>query len=342
MSSRAPAYSGNGRYAFVSYSHKDSKVVYTVIEQLIQQGYNIWYDEGIPLVSDYGGVLYDRIKNCSAFVLFVSESSVRSDDVEKEAVHAISFKKPIIQIVIDEGAELPSAVAYHLPRSKQYLPLSCEPKEFYSKLTDALSECKDQTGNCSGTIPASPEAVCLPSLKVGDTMQFGRFRWLVLWIEAHRVLLISEQAIILEKYNEKWLVGTSWEECTLRHWLNNKFLSTFFTVDERNRILTVANRNPNNQGVEYDDPTDDRVFCLSIPEAEKYFNGNEQRCAHPTDEAKSSLIFAPSGSCRWWLRTLGHTNSHAAYVDTNGQIIHRGTDVNDGRTFVRPAMFVEL
>ena len=115
MNSKPSSYSGNGPYAFVSYSHQDSHIVYPVIEQLVRQGYNVWYDNGIPLVSDYGGVLYDRIKNCSVFVLFVSLNSVQSEDVAKEAAHAISFKKPIVQVIIDENAELPPSIAFHRP-----------------------------------------------------------------------------------------------------------------------------------------------------------------------------------------------------------------------------------
>lgn len=341
MNSKPSAYNGNGPYAFVSYSHQDSHIVYPVIEQLVRQDYNIWYDDGIPLISDYGEVLYDRIKNCSVFILFVSLSSVRSPDVEKEAAHAISFKKPIVQIFIDKNAELPPSIAYHLPRTHQYLTFGSDPKEFNAKLTAALSECKEQAGFFSHTDTGSNSSL-MPSLNVGDTIAFGRFRWIVLHTELHRALLISEQAIILQKYHEKWLVGTSWEVCSLRHWLNGKFLSSFFTVDERKQILTVTNHNPNSEGIEYDDPTEDRVFCLSIDEAEKYFSGNAQRIVYPTDAAKSSLIFAPSGACRWWLRTTGCTGNHAACIDSDGQIISRGIDVNDGRTFVRPAIYISI
>jgi len=343
MSGRIPAYNGNGQYAFVSYSHKDSHIVYSIIQQLAGMGYNIWYDEGIPLVSDYGGVLYDRIKGCSAFILFVSRNSVQSEDVEKEAIHAISFKKNIVQVVIDEDAQLPSSVAYHLPRSRQYLPLSCEPKEFYSKLTDVLAGCKGQSTN--ETVSTDSDEVSsetASALKAGDELPFGHFQWVVLKAENHRALLISKQAIAVQKYSEKWLTGTSWESCSLRKWLNGKFLSTFFTVDERKRILTAVNRNHNSDGAEYSEPTQDRIFCLSKTEAEELFSSDSQRVTFPSDAAKSSLLFAPSGSCRWWLRTIGIDNSHATIVDTNGQIIARGIDVSDGRTFVRPAFYLEF
>lgn len=144
MKERLPAYSGSGAYAFISYSHKDSRVVYTIIEQLIGSGYNIWYDEGIPLIADYGSVLYEQIKRCCVFVLFISCSSVCSEDVEKEVKHAIGFRKNIVRIVIDEDAELPPSLAYHSPATLQYLPINTEPNEFYRKVFAALAACKDE------------------------------------------------------------------------------------------------------------------------------------------------------------------------------------------------------
>ena len=50
MNRRAPpfkAYQGDEPYIFVSYAHEDSDAVYPEIEWLRDQGFNIWYDEGI-------------------------------------------------------------------------------------------------------------------------------------------------------------------------------------------------------------------------------------------------------------------------------------------------------
>ncbi len=142
---KLPAYSGSGKYVFISYSHKDSeKIVYPIIETLAGRGYNIWYDEGIPLVADYGGVLYRKIRDCSVFVLFVSHNSAKSPDVEKEALHAISFGKPVLQIMIDSDADLPDSVAYHLPPTRNYLSMRTEPQEFYAKLEGIIAECREK------------------------------------------------------------------------------------------------------------------------------------------------------------------------------------------------------
>ncbi len=42
-----PAYKGDEPYIFVSYAHADDEIVYPEIQWLHDQGFNIWYDDGI-------------------------------------------------------------------------------------------------------------------------------------------------------------------------------------------------------------------------------------------------------------------------------------------------------
>ena len=42
-----PAYQGDAPYIFVSYAHDDAALVYPEITRLKEQGFNVWYDEGI-------------------------------------------------------------------------------------------------------------------------------------------------------------------------------------------------------------------------------------------------------------------------------------------------------
>ena len=41
------AYQGDESYIFVSYAHEDSDAVFPEIQWLRDQGFNLWYDEGI-------------------------------------------------------------------------------------------------------------------------------------------------------------------------------------------------------------------------------------------------------------------------------------------------------
>jgi len=42
-----PAYKDDEPYIFVSYPHADDEIVYPEIQWLHDQGFNIWYDDGI-------------------------------------------------------------------------------------------------------------------------------------------------------------------------------------------------------------------------------------------------------------------------------------------------------
>ena len=136
MSEKVAPYEGREPYAFVSYSHKNSDQVYPIIKTLTDMGCRIWYDEGIPLVADYGGVLFNHIRDCAVFIIFKSFESVASPDVDKEIHHAIDFKKKILQVVIDEQAEYPPDIAYHIHKALQYINIRTEPRELYRKLCD--------------------------------------------------------------------------------------------------------------------------------------------------------------------------------------------------------------
>ena len=47
------AYKGDQPYIFISYAHKDSNIVLPIIARLQQDGYRVWYDEGIALGSSW-------------------------------------------------------------------------------------------------------------------------------------------------------------------------------------------------------------------------------------------------------------------------------------------------
>ncbi|MBE6759368.1 MAG: TIR domain-containing protein [Ruminococcaceae bacterium] len=92
-------------YVFVSYSHADRERVFPIIRRLYEQGWRVWYDEGLEIAENYLATLSRHIRNCAAFLLFVTENSVRSDFVcENELALASNCKKIIVQCVLDRDA----------------------------------------------------------------------------------------------------------------------------------------------------------------------------------------------------------------------------------------------
>ena len=203
----------------------------------------------------------------------------------------------------------------------------------------------------------------IKNAKVGDIVYFGTYEqdnktsngkenieWLVLAKEKNRVLVISDKALDHQEYNSYRTSGT-WETCTLRKWLNNDFINAAFSAEERAKIPTVtvsADKNP-----EYDtypgNATKDRVFLLSIVEAEKYFTSDEARKCVPTEYAISNGAYTSDSytkggkaTCWWWLRSPGFNLYNAADVEVGGDVSEDGGSAYSSADAVRPAMWITI
>ena len=97
---------------------------------------------------------------------------------------------------------------------------------------------------------------CNNSLSVGDIIKFGNYyindsknkepiEWRVLEVSNNKALLITKDAIDCKPYNNEWR-DITWEECSLRQWLNNEFINHAFSKEEQNEIILTNISNPNN------------------------------------------------------------------------------------------------
>ena len=198
----------------------------------------------------------------------------------------------------------------------------------------------------------------LKSIKIGDYVTFGAYEqdnnnsngkedveWLVLEVKDGKALVISKYALDCKPYNTTY-TGVTWENCTLRKWLNNDFINAAFSADEKAMISTVtvsADKNPEystNPG----NATQDQLFLLSITEANKYFNSDSARKCKPTDYAVESGAYVNSskGNCRWWLRSPGEHQYMAVDVRSDGFVYKGGYDVYYDDDAVRPALWIDL
>ncbi len=107
------AYTGDEPYVFVCYSHEDSDVVFPEVQWLKDQGFNIWYDEGISPGTEWRDELADSISNASLFLYFVSPRSIRSQHCKREINFALEKNLPL-SIVYLEKTELPSGLGLSL------------------------------------------------------------------------------------------------------------------------------------------------------------------------------------------------------------------------------------
>ena len=180
--------------------------------------------------------------------------------------------------------------------------------------------------------------------------------WLVLAQEGDRALLVSRYALTTRVFD-----GSTWEQSSLRSWLNGDFLKWSFTDEEKQRILETelsADRNPN-FATDPGKATRDRVFLLSLAEYEKYFPGNTGACEATKDCARYAYC-SKEGSgrlCYWMLRTPGCDSDSITLVSPAGEpfggyVKQEGDSVyyswqmlisaQNGSLAVRPAMWISL
>ena len=197
-------------------------------------------------------------------------------------------------------------------------------------------------------------------LRKGDYVQFGSYEqdafvkngeepieWMVLAVEEEKALLISRYALVNLPY-ESYMDTATWDSSSLRTWLNQEFYYTAFNKEEKTYLLTTeiqAAANPKYGGLPGND-TSDKVFILSIQEAQRYFSTDSERICYATKQ----LLYQNGGStgtdydgkCWWWLRTSGSGQANAAGVTMQG-IIHNGGDsIHNENICVRPAIWVDL
>ncbi len=200
-------------------------------------------------------------------------------------------------------------------------------------------------------------------LSVGSTVFFGSYEqdnntangkedieWIVLAKEGNKVLVISKYALDCQKYYSTF-TDVTWETCSLRKWLNGTFLNAAFSSEEQNRIISTtvtADRNPS-CSTSPGNNTTDKVFLLSITEANKYFSSDEARKCAPTDYAiaqgayaRSSYTTGGRATCCWWLRSPGCNTTYAADVYFGGSVCYYGDSVSYDNDAVRPALWIDL
>jgi len=195
------------------------------------------------------------------------------------------------------------------------------------------------------------------SLAPGDMITFGHYeqdndmnngaeaiQWRVLAREGDKALVITEHNLDTEPYNTSGTAVT-WEGCYLRSWLNNDFLNAAFTQAQQDAILITTLKNEDNPvfGTDGGLDTSDKVFLLSIAEAENLFQSDEDRVAKRTTYAEWQCASTnDNGAGWWWLRSPGYYRNVAAYVYTDGSVGRDGWDVRNTLGAVRPALWLDL
>jgi TolB-like protein len=139
-----PAYEGQGPYVFVSYAHEDASEVYPEMQWLREQGFNIWYDDGLRPGSEWHAALAQAIENCSLCLFFVSPRSAQSAHCQREVHYALDQHRVVIAVHL-EKSELPSGLRLALSNIQAILRHDLNAEQYRSKLVSALADNVSQT-----------------------------------------------------------------------------------------------------------------------------------------------------------------------------------------------------
>lgn len=191
----------------------------------------------------------------------------------------------------------------------------------------------------------------------GNIVKFGTYQgedveWLVLDKQGDKIFVTTYYAIDCKPYNEEF-VEVTWEDCTLRTWLNKDFYNAAFSDEEKSMIPTTNVANKDNTKYETDggNDTKDKVFLLSIDEVNKYFgdDGSRQCAATPYAVEEGCWRYNPKhyskdgkGIYRWWLRSSGGHQDRAANVNDAGGVDTYGDYVDIDSDGVRPALWIVM
>ena len=188
-----------------------------------------------------------------------------------------------------------------------------------------------------------------------DSTEIG---WVVLARDGNKALLLSRYGLDVQPYNKEY-TNITWEECTLRTWLNDTFLNKAFTAEEQKGILLTDVDNGNSQGysgwsISGGNNTQDKVFLLSYAEANKYLgvthdnsNNTESRVAPTSYALKQGAKTSDSDKTAdgtntgwWWLRSPGIDRYNAAYIRPDGSFNYYY--INFAYGCIRPALWINL
>ena len=245
-------------------------------------------------------------------------------------------------------------------------------REMYEQATEFMTAKKYeeaqniflQLGNYKDAKELADEAKLLGQMasiqdvNVGDEISFGTYEqdnqtengaeaieWLVIDKKGDKALLITKHAIACRKYHATY-VDTTWSTASTRAWLNSEFMDEAFLDAQKKMIVETTLKNPDNPESKTDGGPDttDKVFLLSVDEANHYFKTSEEKMCKPTAFAiaRGSYADEKSGNCIWWLRTPGANSLGSSFVSIEGDINMGGYLIDYRDCSVRPAMWVKL
>jgi hypothetical protein len=248
--------------------------------------------------------------------------------------------------ILDELGDFKDA-AEQIPLSEYNRGLELAAEGNYEEayfLFQKLGDYKDCTSLMEELAEKEPR-VLFKTTEVGDVLEFGSYEqdndtsngqepieWIVFQKEEDKVLLLSKKCLDCRPYNKE-LKKVTWKGCTLRKWLNRKFLNTAFSENEKEYIIpseVVYGSSKRDATVK------DQIFLLNKRQVGLYKNENQAK-ATAYAVAKGAYVSETTGYSIWWV-----CSPSGYYTNSYGSMSSSSRPLNDETIGVRPAMWVSL
>lgn len=170
----------------------------------------------------------------------------------------------------------------------------------------------------------------IDSTDVGKYVRYGgkgRILWKILAKDGNKALLYKKFGL-----DEKPMpsfhtenVPVTWENCSLRGWLNDTYMNREFTDIEKNAIAKVTVPADNNSvyGTSGGKDTQDQIYILSVSEYNNYID------------------LLPETESAWWTRTPGATPNTMVIINRYKTIMDYGYEVSSNHFTIKPVLWVE-
>ena len=173
--------------------------------------------------------------------------------------------------------------------------------------------------------------------------KYKPIKWIVLQAENKEAFLLSDVILDKQAYNTDFEYIT-WEESSLRAWLNEKFINRAFSDEEKGKIniTEIVNQDNPKYGSEDGRNTSDKIFLLSLSEVSGKKDGKKYGFLNDDTRRCYTNSFSNMQAASWWLRSSGDNNGAAIDVDAIwGWIVGYGNLISDTGG-VRPALHLNL
>ena len=91
-----------GRYVFISYAHKNSDIVLPIIRRLQDDGFRVWYDDGIHPGTEWPEIIASHVERCAFFLPFLTKEYLESENCKRELHFAGEINKPRSLIFLEK------------------------------------------------------------------------------------------------------------------------------------------------------------------------------------------------------------------------------------------------